>query len=137
MMRTDSAQIIIGHETDISPEIRGGEHFSFMARWRTALGVEGGTGRAIVVRTAIEYMRRSKTGIAEIPITERPVPRNGLMNGTTVAQNDTHVAIATAPNTIVVLDRAAVTGVFEIGKRVRIRFRQGRGTLEYGRDRGR
>jgi len=32
MMRTDSGQIIIGHEADIPVDIRSGEHFSFTAR---------------------------------------------------------------------------------------------------------
>jgi cell filamentation protein len=33
MMRTDTDQIIIGNQGDISPEIRSGDHFSFTSHW--------------------------------------------------------------------------------------------------------
>jgi cell filamentation protein len=76
MMRTNSAEVIIGRQVDISTEIRGGEHFSFKAQAASAPEVAD-TSRANVIRDAIAYMRRSKTAIAGMPITERPAPPNG------------------------------------------------------------
>ena len=98
----------------------------------------GDNGRADVAREAAEYMRHSKTAIADMAITERTAPQIGLLSGTAVAQNDTHLAIATAPNSFVVLDAAASNGDIELGTRVRVRFSRGRGTVEAGgRDHGR
>jgi hypothetical protein len=83
-------------------------------------------------------MRQSKTAIGDMAITERTAPQVGLLSGTAVAQNDTHLAIATAPNSFVVLETAASDGGAELGRRVRIRFSRGRGTIESGeRNRGR
>jgi hypothetical protein len=71
-------------------------------------------------------------------ITERPAPQIGLLSGTAVAQNDTHLAIATAPNSFVVLETAPANGDIELGTRVHVRFSRGRGTIEAGgRDHGR
>jgi len=103
-------------------------------------GLQGltGNGRSSVARDAAEYMRRSKTAIADMAITERTAPQIGLLNGTAVAQNETHLAIATAPNSFVVLETAGSNGDVELGAYVRIRFSRGRGTIEAGgRDRGR
>jgi hypothetical protein len=95
-------------------------------------GITGSTGRAAVARDAAEYMRRSKSAIADLAITERTVPQIGLLNGTAIAQNDTHLAIATAPNSFVVLEREASKNSVELGARVHVRFRRGRGTVEAG-----
>jgi hypothetical protein len=101
-------------------------------------GIAGSTGRDAVARNAAESMRRSKTAIADMAITERTAPEIGLLSGTAVAQNDTHLAIATAPNSFVVLETAAYKGDVELGAHVRIRFSRGRVTIEAGeRDRGR
>jgi len=100
--------------------------------------IAGGTDRTDVARQAAEYMRQSKTAIADMAITERTVPQIGLLSGTAVAQNDTHLAIATAPNSFVVPETAAFKGDIELGTRVRVRFSRGRGTIEAGkRDHGR
>jgi hypothetical protein len=83
-------------------------------------------------------MRHSKTAIADMAITERTAPQIGLLSGTAVARNDTHMAIATAPNSFVVLEAEPSNGDVELGTRVRIRFSRGRGTVEAGgRDHGR
>jgi len=101
-------------------------------------GITDGAGRTEVAREAAEYMRQSKAAIADMAITERPAPQIGLLSGTAVAQNDTHLAIATAPNSFVVLETAPANGDIELGTRVHVRFSRGRGTIEAGgRDHGR
>jgi hypothetical protein len=83
-------------------------------------------------------MRQAKTAIADMAITERTTPQIGMLSGTAVAQNDTHLAMATAPNSFVVLEKAASNGDIELGTRLRIRFSRGRSTIESGgRDHGR
>ena len=86
--------------------------------------------RDAVARNAAAYMRRSKTTIADAAITERTAPRIGILRGTMVAQDETHLAIATASNSFVVLETVAPNGDVQLGARVRIRFRRGRGTVE-------
>jgi hypothetical protein len=81
-------------------------------------------------KEATDYMRQSNMAIADMAITEREAPRGGLVSGTAVARNGTHVAVATAPNNFVVLDLDGSIGNVVVGTRVQVRFERGRGTLE-------
>ena len=102
-----------------------------LSPWNDSHGLLGSTGRADLARDAAEYMRYSKTAIADMAITERTAPQVGLLSGTAVARNDTHLAVATAPNSFVVLETAASDGDIELGTRVQVRF-SGRGSIEAG-----
>src|SRR5260370_6758755 len=71
MMRTDLDQIIAGQQADIPTEIRSGEQLSFTAREATAPDLRGGVSRSDLARDAVEYMRRSNTAIANMPIAQQ------------------------------------------------------------------
>ena len=95
-------------------------------------------GRAELARSAMEYMRDSRMAIADMAISERTAPQAGVINGTAVASNGAHLAVATAANRFMVLELAGPSGDIAVGTGVRIRFSQGRATLEPPqRDRGR
>lgn len=137
MMRT-ADQIIIGRQADIPPQVRSGEELSFTAAMPPEIPESpAARSRATVARNAAEQMRSSRTAIQDIPITERAATRSGSVTGTVMAQNEMHLAVATAPNSFVVLERAAISGDVEVGMRVHIRFSRGCGTLEQSRDHGR
>ena len=122
-----STSVMRTEEEDLAVSPRNGLHV-----------LPGSTGRADVARNAAEYMRRSKTAIVDMAITERAAPRAGTLSGTAVAQDGTHLAIATAPNSFVVLETAASNGDIDLGARVQVRFSRGRGSIEAGgRDRER
>ncbi|HLI83247.1 MAG TPA: hypothetical protein VKV17_04970 [Bryobacteraceae bacterium] len=67
-------------------------------------------------------MRQSNIAVADIAITERAAPRAGVVSGTAVARNGTHVAVATAANSFVVLDLDGSSGNVAMGARVRVRI---------------
>ena len=66
--------------------------------------------------------------IAEMAISERTPPDAGIISGT--ALNGTHLAVATAANRFMVLELAGSSGNVAVGAGVRIRFSQGRATVE-------
>jgi hypothetical protein len=105
------------------------ENFSVSSR-NNSKALADGASRTQVVREAAQYMRQKKTAIVDMAITERTAPQVGIVSGTAVAQSDTHLAIATAPNSFVVLETAAADGDIEVGTRVQVRFNRGRGTIE-------
>ena len=78
----------------------------------------------------MEYMRHSRMAIADMAISERTAPQAGLISGTAVAVNGTHLAVATAANRFMVLELAGSSGNVAVGAGVRIRFSQGRATVE-------
>jgi hypothetical protein len=78
----------------------------------------------------MEYMRHSRMAIADMAIRERIAPQAGLISGTAVAVNGTHLAVATAGNRFMVLELAGSSGNVAVGAGVRIRFSQGRATVE-------
>ncbi len=137
MMRTDLDQIIAGQQADIPTEIRSGEQLSFTAREATAPDLRGGVSRSDVARDAVEYMRRSNTAIANMPIAEQTTPETGTVTGIAVADRDTHLAVATAPNSFVVIEKPTGAGAVELGKRVRVRFNRGHSIIKLAHDRGR
>jgi hypothetical protein len=95
-------------------------------------------GRAELAKSAMEYMRHSRMAIADMAISERTAPQAGLISGTAVAVNGTHLAVATAGNRFMVLELAGSSGDVAVGTGVRIRFSQGRATVEASeRGRGR
>jgi hypothetical protein len=86
-------------------------------------------GRADLAKSAMEYMRHSRMAIADMAISERPGPDNGVVSGTAVAIDGTFLAVATAPNRFVVLEVGG-SGSVAVGADVRIRFSNGRATVE-------
>jgi hypothetical protein len=94
-------------------------------------------GRAELARSAMEYMRNSRMAIADMAISERTAPHAGVISGTAVAVNGTHLAVATAANSFMVLELGGRGGGVAVGAGVRIRFSQGRATVEAQRGRGR
>jgi hypothetical protein len=68
--------------------------------------------------------------IADMAISERTPPHAGIINGTAVAVNGTHLAVATAGNRFMVLELDGSSGNVALGVGVRIRFSQGRATVE-------
>jgi len=94
-------------------------------------------GRGDLVRSAMEYMRQSRMAIADMPITERTRPDTGAVNGTAVAINGTLLAVATAPNSFVVLELDNSPARLAVGADVRIRFSRGHAKVETERGLGR
>jgi len=86
----------------------------------------------------MEYMRHSRMAIADMPITERRRPDTGVVSGAAVASNGTLLAVATAPNTFVILEFDASGHDVSVGSDVRIRVSRGRASVEaQERSRGR
>jgi hypothetical protein len=76
------------------------------------------------------YMRPAGTAIREMPITERPAPQTCSVSGTAVAKNESHLAVATAANTFVVVETASLGRVVQVGERMSMRFREGRTSID-------
>jgi hypothetical protein len=87
-------------------------------------------GRVDLARSAMEYMRHSRMAIADMAITERTAPQAGLISGTAVAVNGTHLAVATAGNRFMVLKLGGSGSDIALGAGVRIRLSQGKAILE-------
>ena len=94
-------------------------------------------GRDEVAKMAEAYMRTSGTAIREMPITERTPPQAGSVTGRAVAKNESHIAIATAANTFVVVEATSLGTVVQVGERLSLRFREGRALIDNPRDRSR
>jgi hypothetical protein len=90
-----------------------------------------------VAKQAAEYMRASDTAIRELPIRERTPPQTGSITGTAVAKDRTHIAVATAANSFVVLASSSLDHDVQIGERLSLRFHHGRVAIDNGRNRGR
>jgi hypothetical protein len=82
-------------------------------------------------------MRQSRLAVADMPITERTRPDTGAVNGTAVAINGTLLAVATSPNSFVVLELDSSAARLVVGANVRIRFSRGHATVETERGLGR
>jgi N12 class adenine-specific DNA methylase len=80
---------------------------------------------------ARSYMRNSCATIKELPIVERHPPVGGTVSGKAVAKTDTHVAIATAANSFVVLETNESLSNLQLGERIGVRIQQGRAFLEH------
>jgi len=94
-------------------------------------------GHAEVARMAETYMRAAETAIQEMPISERIPPQTGRVVGRAVAKDEAHIAFATAANTYFVVPSTPLGRDVQIGERLSLRFHQGRGSIDNGRDRGR
>jgi hypothetical protein len=94
-------------------------------------------GRDEVARMAEAYMRTSGTAIREMPITERTPPQSGSVNGRAVAKDQSHIAVATAANTFVIVATTSLGRVVQVGERLSLRFREGRASIDSGHDRSR
>ena len=94
-------------------------------------------GRDEVAKMAEAYMRTSGTAIREMAVTERTPPQAGSVTGRAVAKNESHIAIATAANTFVVVETTSLGRVVQVGERLSLRFRESRGSIDNGRDRSR
>ncbi len=94
-------------------------------------------GRGEVAKMAEAYMRASGTAIRDIPISERTPPQTGSVTGRAVAKNESHVAVATAANTFVVVDACSLGRVVQVGERLSLRFREGCTSIDNERNRGR
>ena len=87
-------------------------------------------GRAELAKSAMEYMRHSRMAISDMAISERAAPTVGVINGTAVAVNGTHLAVATAGNRFMVLKLGGTRGDIVVGAGVRIRLSQGVAIIE-------
>jgi hypothetical protein len=98
-------------------------------------GISTGAPRHIV-EVAQAYMRESGAAIRDLPIVERKPPEIGTLTGKAVAATDTHVAVATASNSFVILQLQDQAPEVQIGERIVVRIQQGRTTIEecLGRD---
>jgi hypothetical protein len=94
-------------------------------------------GRDEVAKMAEAYMRTSGTAIREMPITERLTPQTGSVTGRAVAKNESHIAIATAANSFAVVESNQLGRLVQVGERLSLRFREGRASIDSGRDRSR
>ena len=86
---------------------------------------------------ARSYMRNSCATIKELPIVERQLPAGGTVSGKAVAMTATHIAIATAANSFVVLEANESLSNLQLGERVGVRIQQGRALVEQGTSRDR
>ena len=86
---------------------------------------------------AEEYMRASGTAIREMPIIRRAPPETGSVTGRAVAKDESHIAVATAPNRFIVFEATALDREVQIGERLSLRFGQGRASIDGDCDRGR
>ena len=94
-------------------------------------------GRDEVAKMAEAYMRTSGTAIREMAITERTPPQAGSVTGRAVAKDESYIAVATAANTFVVVETTSLGGIVQVGERLSLRFREGRVSIDNGRDRNR
>jgi hypothetical protein len=85
-------------------------------------------GRADLAKSAMEYMRHSRMSIAAI--SERTGPDTGVVSGTAVAINGHPPGGRYCPQSVVVLELSSSCGSVAVGADVRIRFSQGRATVE-------
>ena len=73
-----------------------------------------------------------------MPVTERVRPDTGIVSGTAVAMKGTLLAVATAPNTFVILELDGSSHDVSLGSDVRIRVSRGRAMVDtQERSRGR
>ena len=86
---------------------------------------------------ARSYMRGSCAAIKELPIVERKPPVGGTVSGKAVAKTATHIAIATAANSFVVLKANELPSKLQLGERIAVRMHQGRAVIEQGASHGR
>jgi N12 class adenine-specific DNA methylase len=94
-------------------------------------------GRDEIAKMAEAYMRTSGTAIREMAITERKPPQAGSVTGRAVANNESHIAVAIAANTFVVVEATSLGRVVQVGERLSLRFREGCASIDNGRDRSR
>jgi hypothetical protein len=94
-------------------------------------------GRDEVAKMAEAYMRATGSAIREMPITERPAPQTGSVTGRAVAKNESHVAVATAANTFVIVEAGSLGRVVQVGERLSLWFSEGRTSIDNERNRGR
>lgn len=90
-----------------------------------------------VAKMAEAYMRAAGSAIREMPIIQREPPERGCLTGRAVAKHEGHLAIATAPNSFVVVDATSLGRIVQIGQRLSLRFQQGRVSIDNGPDRSR
>jgi hypothetical protein len=90
-----------------------------------------------IVDVAQAFMRESGAAIRDLPIVERKPPEAGTLTGRAVAATETHVAVATASNSFVILQLNAPAPGVQVGDKIAVRVQQGRATIEQavGRDR--
>lgn len=94
-------------------------------------------GRDEVAKMAEAYMCTSGTAIREMPITERRPPQAGSVTGRAVAKYESHIAVATAANTFVVVETTSLGRVVQVGERLSLRYREGRASIDKGLNRSR
>jgi hypothetical protein len=94
-------------------------------------------GRDEVAKMAEAYMRTSGTAIREMPITERTPPQAGSVKGRAVAKGESHIAVATAANSFIVVEANPPGREVQIGERLSVRFHHGHASVDHGHDRGR
>ena len=100
-------------------------------------GLAASQGHEAIAKRAEAYMRGSGTAIREVPISEHVRPQTGSVSGRAVAKDEVHVAIATAPNTFVVVEANSLGRSIQIGQRLALRFLHGRASIDSGGDRSR
>jgi hypothetical protein len=85
-----------------------------------------------ISEAAQAYMRQSGAAIRDLPIQERKAPDAGTLAGKAVATSNTHVALATASNTFVILQLNGQAPSLELGERIAVRMQQGLASIEDG-----
>jgi hypothetical protein len=116
--------------TDSAPDLKEDLDIARSASEITIAGSE-------VAKMAEAYMRTSETAIREMPIVQRTPPQTGPVTGKAVAKDDSHVAVATAANSFIVVEATPLGRDVQIGERLSLRFCQGRASIDSGRERGR
>jgi hypothetical protein len=92
---------------------------------------------AQVAKMAEAYMRAAGTAIREMPILQKTPPASGSVTGRTVAKDESVIALATAANRFIVVDRKALGREVQIGERLSLFFSNGRPAIDQDHGRGR
>jgi hypothetical protein len=90
-----------------------------------------------VAKMAEEYMRAAGTAIRELPIIRRTTPETGSVTGRAVARDESHIAVATAPNRFMLIEATALGREVQIGERLSLQFWRGRASIDSDRRVGR
>jgi hypothetical protein len=86
-----------------------------------------------IAKMAEAYMRAGKTAVNEIPISQRTPPKSGPVSGRAVARDASHLALATAANSFMIIPSTSLGREVQIGERLALRFENGRPSLENDR----
>lgn len=82
--------------------------------------------RQILSEEAARLLQGSPGNIRDMPTTERRVASGARVTGWVLAQSREHVAVATGPNSYVIVPRAQLSATVPLGRHVRLEIGRSR-----------